>query len=126
MVSYIRDLDYDASGVDGGIRMSEAIQISTTTATREDAERIAAALVEQRLAACVQVGGPITSCYRWRDAIETAQEWRCTIKTTRAVYEQVERAIRQLHPYDEPEIIAVPIVAGSAGYLRWLEQQVGV
>jgi periplasmic divalent cation tolerance protein len=125
MLSYIRASDYDASRAQGGIGMSEAIQISTTTATREDAERLAAALVEQRLAACVQVGGPIASCYRWQGAIETAQEWRCTIKTTRAVYEQVERAIRQLHPYDEPEIIAVPIVAGSAGYLRWLEQQVG-
>ena len=105
--------------------MTEAIQISTTTATKADAERIAAALVERRLAACVQVGGPITSCYRWQGSIETAQEWLCTVKTTRPVYEQVEQAIRQLHPYDEPEIIAVPIVAGSAGYLAWLEQQVG-
>lgn len=105
--------------------MSEAIQISTTTATRADAERIAAALVERRLAACVQVGGPITSCYRWQGTIETTQEWLCTAKTTRPAYERVEQAIRQLHPYDEPEIIAVPIVAGSAGYLTWLEQQVG-
>lgn len=105
--------------------MSEAIQVTTTTATKEDAQRIAAALVERRLAACVQVGGPITSCYRWQGAIETAEEWLCTIKTTRAAYEQVERAIRQLHPYDEPEIIAVPIVAGSAGYLQWLDRQVG-
>ncbi len=105
--------------------MSEAIQVSTTTATKEDAQRIAAALVERRLAACVQVGGPITSCYRWQGAVETADEWLCTIKTTRAAYEEVERAIRQLHPYDEPEIIAVPIVAGSAGYLQWLDRQVG-
>ncbi len=104
--------------------MGEAIEISTTTATRADAERIAAALVERRLAACVQVNGPITSCYRWQGAIETAQEWLCTVKTTRPAYEQVEQAIRQLHPYDEPEIIAVPIVAGSEGYLTWLEQQV--
>jgi len=105
--------------------MSEAIQVSTTTATKEDAQKIAAALVERRLAACVQVGGPITSVYRWQGVIETADEWLCTIKTTRAAYEQVEAAIRQLHPYDEPEIIAVPIVAGSAGYLKWLDQQVG-
>jgi len=105
--------------------MSEAIQVSTTTATKEDAQKIAAALVERRLAACVQVGGPITSVYRWQGIIETSDEWLCTIKTTRAAYEQVEAAIRQLHPYDEPEIIAVPIVAGSAGYLKWLDQQVG-
>lgn len=105
--------------------MNEAIQVSTTTATQEDAQRIAAALVERRLAACVQVGGPITSVYRWQGAVETADEWLCTIKTTRAAYARVERAIRQLHPYDEPEIIAVPLVAGSAGYLTWLDEQVG-
>jgi periplasmic divalent cation tolerance protein len=106
--------------------MPEAIQVQTTTATKADAERIAAALVEQRLAACVQISGPITSCYRWQNAIETADEWRCTAKTTRAAYPRVEQAIRGLHPYDEPEIIAVPIVAGSVGYLTWLVEQVDV
>ena len=92
--------------------MHETIQVSTTTATKADAERIAAALVERRLAACVQVGGPIRSCYRWQGKIETAEEWLCTAKTTREAYDQVEQAIRELHPYEEPEIIAVPIVAG--------------
>lgn len=104
--------------------MGEAIQVHTTTATRADAERIAAALVEGRLAACVQIGGPITSSYRWQGAIETAEEWQCAVKTTRAAYARVERAIRELHPYEEPEIIAVPIVAGSSGYLAWLGEQV--
>jgi periplasmic divalent cation tolerance protein len=105
--------------------MHEAIQVQTTTATKADAQRIAVALVEQRLAACVQVGGPITSCYRWQGAIETSDEWLCTAKTTRDAYPRVEQAIRGLHPYDEPEIIALPIVAGSAGYLAWLGAQVG-
>jgi periplasmic divalent cation tolerance protein len=114
------------AAVRGEDSMREAIQVTTTTATKADAERIAAALVERRLAACVQVGGPITSCYRWQGKVETAEEWLCAAKTTRAAYDQVEQAIRQLHPYDEPEIIAVPIVAGSAGYLAWLEQQVEV
>jgi periplasmic divalent cation tolerance protein len=106
--------------------MGEAIQVQTTTATRADAERIAAALVERRLAACVQISGPIRSCYRWQDAIETAEEWLCAAKTTRAAYARVEQAICELHPYDEPEIIAVPIVAGSPGYLTWLAEQVEV
>lgn len=106
--------------------MREAIQLQTTTATKADAERIAAALVEQRLAACVQISGPITSCYRWQNAIETADEWLCTAKTTRDAYSRVEQAIRGLHPYDEPEIIAVPIVACSVGYLTWLVEQVDV
>ena len=106
--------------------MREAIQVTTTTATKADAERIAAALVERRLAACAQAGGPITSCYRWQGKVETAEEWLCTVKTTREAYDQVEQAIRQLHTYEEPEIIAVPVVAGSAGYLAWLEQQVEV
>jgi periplasmic divalent cation tolerance protein len=105
--------------------MHETIQVSTTTGTKADAERIAAALVERRLAACVQVGGPIGSCYRWQGKIETAEEWLCTAKTTREAYDQVEQAIRELHPYEEPEIIAVPIVAGSPGYLAWLREQVG-
>lgn len=105
--------------------MREAIQVQTTTATRADAERIAAALVERRLAACVQISGPITSCYRWQGAVETAEEWGCAAKTTLAAYPRVEQAIRELHPYEEPEIIAVPIVAGSSGYLTWLVEQVG-
>ena len=105
--------------------MHETVQINTTTATKADAERIAAALVERRLADCVQVGGPIRSCYRWEGKIETADEWVCTAKTTREAYDQVEQAIRELHSYDEPEILAVPIVAGSPGYLSWLREQVG-
>jgi periplasmic divalent cation tolerance protein len=104
--------------------MTQAIQIWTTTANREQAQRIAAELVEQRLAACVQVGGPIVSHYRWQGKTETAEEWMCAIKTTATAYARVEALIRQLHTYDEPEIIATPIVAGSAGYLAWLVEQV--
>jgi periplasmic divalent cation tolerance protein len=105
--------------------MSQAVQVATTTASKSDAERIARALIEQRLAACVQISGPITSVYRWQDAIETATEWLCTIKTIESNYPQVETTIRQLHTYDEPEIIAVAIVAGSASYLEWLRAESG-
>ncbi len=125
MVRYKRSVGYDGGGQKRKGDMHETIQVSTTTATKADAERIAAALVEQRLAACVQVSGPIHSCYRWQGEIETAEEWLCSAKTTREAYDQVEQAIRELHSYDEPEIMAVPIVAGSAGYLAWLREQVG-
>ncbi len=102
--------------------MPEYIQVVTATEHREDAERIARTLVEERLAACVQVAGPVSSTYRWRDKIETAQEWQCWAKTRRDLYDEIEKAIRRLHPYEVPEILAVPIVAGSTGYLAWLEE----
>jgi len=104
--------------------MTEYIQVVTTTASKEDAERIARALVDQRLAACVQVAGPMTSVYRWQGAVETSQEWHCTAKSRRDLYAEIEKAIRRMHPYQEPEIVAVPLVAGSASYLAWLDAQV--
>ncbi len=104
--------------------MTEAIQVVTTTGTPEDARRIASELIERRLAACVQVSGPLESMYRWKGTVETDQEWLCTVKTARDRYSAVEAAIRELHPYDEPEILALPILQGSAGYLRWLSEQV--
>jgi periplasmic divalent cation tolerance protein len=98
----------------------EAIQVTTTVSDRADAERIAASLVSKHLAACVQVSGPIESTFRWKGQIEVSQEWICTIKTRRDLYQAVEAAIRELHSYDQPEIIALPIVAGSESYLTWL------
>jgi periplasmic divalent cation tolerance protein len=103
--------------------MSDAIQISTTTGDRATAERIAAELVDRRLAACVQISGPITSTYRWQEKIETTEEWLCTIKTLAAKFSAVEAVICKLHPYDVPEILAVPVVAGSAAYLEWLRSK---
>jgi periplasmic divalent cation tolerance protein len=105
--------------------MSNCIQVLTTAGSEEEAGRIAELLVDRKLAACVQVVGPVVSRYRWRGAIEEAREWQCLAKTTRAAYEAVEAAIRAVHSYDEPEIIATPIVAGSAGYLAWIEENVG-
>jgi periplasmic divalent cation tolerance protein len=103
--------------------MEGFIQVTTTTATREDAERIARALVEKRLAACVQIVGPITSIYRWKGKIETTGEWLCLIKGRQEGFGAIERAIRSLHPYETPEIVAVPITAGSQGYLDWLRDE---
>ncbi len=80
-------------------------------------------LVERCLAACVQVVGPITSTYRWEGRVETAEEWQCVIKTGRALWDGVEQAIRELHPYQVPEIIALPIECGSRAYLEWIDAQ---
>ncbi|HEY5815399.1 MAG TPA: divalent-cation tolerance protein CutA [Solirubrobacterales bacterium] len=100
--------------------MSDYIQVLTTIGAEEEAERISAALVERRLAACVQVIGPVSSRYRWQGEVETAEEWMCVAKTEASRYPELEAAIRELHSYDEPEIVATPIVAGSAGYLAWI------
>jgi len=100
--------------------MAQCIQVFTTTAKERDAQKIAKALVKRRLAACVQVVGPVTSTYHWRGKIETTKEWLCLIKTTTARYRKVETAIMDLHPYEVPEIIAVPVVARYQRYLDWL------
>jgi periplasmic divalent cation tolerance protein len=103
--------------------MTEVIQVVTTTKTKSDAQAIARAVVEKRLAACVQVIGPITSTYWWQGEIETAEEWMCVIKSRRDLYERLEEAIREVHPYDVPEILAVPVIAGSKSYLEWLDNE---
>jgi len=99
------------------------IQVVTTTALREEAERIARELVETRLAACVQIVGPILSTYRWQGKIETSEEWQCWAKTRGELFSRVEEAIRHIHPYEVPEILAVPVIAGSANYLAWLDAE---
>jgi periplasmic divalent cation tolerance protein len=103
--------------------MHEHLQVTTTAGSREEANAIATALVERRLAACVQIVGPVQSVYRWQGRIDRSEEWLCQIKTTGTHYSAVEAAIRELHSYDCPEIIATPIVAGSAAYLQWLAGQ---
>ena len=104
--------------------MTDYIQVVTTTGSQEDAERIARALVEERLAACVQVLGPITSTYRWAGKIETSREWQCVAKTRRDLFGRLDEMVRQLHTYEVPEILAVPVVAGSDPYLAWLDGEV--
>jgi periplasmic divalent cation tolerance protein len=106
-----------------GFDMGNFIQVMTTTATPEDAERIAQALVGRRLAACVQIVGPIRSIYHWQGNVEAGQEWLCLVKSRQDLYPQIEAAIRGLHPYEVPEILALPVTAGSASYLAWLEQE---
>ena len=71
----------------------------------------------------MQIAGPVTSVYRWQGKIETSQEWTTTIKTTRALYPQVQAAILELHPYQVPEVLAVEVDGGSEAYLSWLDEQ---
>jgi len=100
--------------------MSEFIQVVTTTSSQVEAINIARLLVEQRLAACVQVVGPIESIYRWESKVENATEWQCTSKTVKQLFSQVEQLIQENHSYKTPEILAIPIVDGSLEYLEWL------
>lgn len=102
--------------------MAKYLQTLTTAGSEEEAERISAALIERRLAACVQVIGPISSRYRWQGKVERDREWLCLAKTEASRYDELEAAIRELHSYEEPEIVAIPIVAGSEGYLGWLSE----
>jgi periplasmic divalent cation tolerance protein len=99
------------------------VVVVTSVADRETAERIAEALVAERLAACVQVLGPQASIYRWNDKIERATEWRLEMKTAASRLTALERRLLELHPYDVPECIALPIVHGSDAYLRWLAEE---
>jgi periplasmic divalent cation tolerance protein len=104
-------------------QVNDLWQVSTTTGTREVAERIAVELVDRRLAACVQVSGPTTSTYRWQEKIENAEEWVCTAKTSRQHLPAIQEVLERLHPYELPELIATPIVGGSEAYLNWLLEQ---
>ena len=106
--------------------MSEFIQITTTTDSKDLAMQMAEKLVEKRIAACVQVSGPITSIYQWKGKIENAEEWYCVIKTRKNLYEKVEEAIKAMHPYEVPEIIALPIPEGNKDYLDWITRVVRV
>ena len=103
--------------------MPDFIQVTTATDDRDEAMRLTRAVVEQRLAACAHVSGPVTSTYWWHGKIETAEEWLCLIKTRKERYPEIEAAIRELHSYDLPQIIATPITAGNEQYLDWLRQE---
>jgi len=101
--------------------MADFLQVFSTVDSEEAAERLAASLVERRLAACVQIVPGLTSVYRWQGKTERAREWLLLIKTSAAHYAELEAAIIELHPYECPEIVAVGIENGLAGYLDWLE-----
>ena len=101
---------------------AEAIIVFMTTANREEATRLADMLVGARLAACVQILPEIESVYRWEGKVERQSEVLLLAKSTRDKFAELERQVRAIHSYDTPEIIAVPVIAGSAPYLAWLMQ----
>jgi len=98
--------------------------VLTTAGSAEEAGRIASALVETQLAACVNIVAPITSIYRWEGAVQKEAEWLLLIKTTASAFKNVSQKIRELHSYDLPECIQIPIEAGSAEYLKWIGENV--
>lgn len=102
---------------------NQILCVTTTLPSKESADALADALVRKRLVACVQVQGPISSTYHWRGMLEHAEEWLCVVKTDGKHFDLLKTAILEQHTYDEPEIVATEIVAGSATYLAWLRQE---
>jgi periplasmic divalent cation tolerance protein len=105
-------------------KTSEAIVVLMTAGSREEAARLAELLVVARLAACVQIMPEMESVYHWQDKIERAPETLLIAKTTQANFDDLERAVRALHSYETPEIVALPVTAASAPYLEWLTTNV--
>jgi len=100
--------------------VSDAIVVFMTASNGEEAARLADMLVGAHLAACVQILPEMESVYRWQGKIERSPEILLLAKTTRSKFDELEREVRALHSYDAPEIIAVPVVAGSTSYVDWL------
>ncbi|MDT8447970.1 MAG: divalent-cation tolerance protein CutA [bacterium] len=96
------------------------IQVVSTLASEAEALELGRKLVEERLAACAQVSGPITSIYSWKGKLQQETEWKLTLKSRQSLYGQIERRLAQLHPFDEPQILALPLVEASLGYRNWL------
>jgi periplasmic divalent cation tolerance protein len=105
--------------------MTNARIILTTAGSHEEAAKIAHALVERRLAACVNIVPQIESVYRWQGKMETTQEWLLLIKTQVELYERIRDVIQELHSYDLPECIMLEVTAGSKEYLEWIAQNTG-
>ena len=99
------------------------LQVQTTTDSRAEAIELGQAAVAARLAACAQVAGPIASTYWWDEKLERAEEWLIMLKLPADRYDELAEFLTEQHSYDEPEIIATPIVAGAPGYLSWMDEE---
>ena len=102
--------------------MSEPIVVFVTCGSEEEAAKIANSLVDERLAACVNIISPVRSIYRWEGKIWNEREWLLIIKTQMRRFEELEKKVKSLHSYSVPEIVALPMVEGSTSYLKWLEE----
>jgi periplasmic divalent cation tolerance protein len=105
--------------------MTNARIVLTTAGSQEEARKIAQALVERRLAACVNIVPHVESIYRWQGKIETAEEWLLLIKTQAELFDRVRNAVKELHSYDLPECVMLEVAAGSPEYLDWIAKNTG-
>jgi periplasmic divalent cation tolerance protein len=106
--------------------MTNKIVVLVTCGSTKEARRIGRALVDRKLVACANIlRAPVQSIYRWKDKVEFAREVLLVLKSSRSRFAAMDNAIRKLHSYDLPEIIALPIAAGSRGYLDWISRSVG-
>jgi len=105
--------------------MTDKIVILCTCSGAEEAARLARGLVEARLAACVNVIPRVQSYYRWQGALESAEEYLLVIKSSRALFDSLRDEVARLHSYEVPEILALPVIAGSDAYLSWLDASLG-
>ena len=103
--------------------MTGYIQVLTTVEHKADAENIAKSLVEKRLAACVQILGPLTSYFHWQGKLDSAAEYLCLIKSRDDLFAELETEIISMHPYDVPEIIVTQVTKGSKDYLNWMASE---
>lgn len=106
------------------IRFSELLIATTTVSSRELADAIAHSLIQDQIAACVQIDGPITSYYRWQGKVEQAAEWRLTIKSLESVAAKLHQKVLAIHPYDVPQWVVVAADSVSPDYLQWVQQSV--
>lgn len=109
--------------MESSAQISSHVQVTTVTDSREAAQQISAAVVRDKLAACGQVSGPVTSTYWWQGALESAEEWRVVFKTTAALAQATVAAVAAAHTYEVPEILVTPIVGGHAAYLAWIDSE---
>jgi periplasmic divalent cation tolerance protein len=103
--------------------MTDKIVVFNTCASADEAERLARRLVDERLAACVNVISPVRSFYRWKGEVEEAAEWLLIIKSSRELFSSLSVVLKSAHSYELPEVIAMPVVDGSTDYLSWIEQE---
>ena len=103
--------------------MSEYVQVFVTIDDEPRAEEIAGIIVEKRLAACVQITGPVTSVYRWEGKMNKDREWLLIFKSSKKLYNELEEEIKRLHTYDVPEILALPVEDGNKDYMGWMDRE---
>ncbi|NKY99694.1 divalent-cation tolerance protein CutA [Nocardiopsis alborubida] len=101
----------------------DTVRVETTVDSRDGAERLARSVVEHRLAACAQVSGPITSFYRWEGRIQADEEWTVVLKTAADRLDELTAHIGDVHPYNVPEVVAVPVTGGDPAYLAWVRDE---